>query len=142
MKTSTKLTLNMQRRMFLSLLVGSILFVTCKKTTIINNYITNPTTYGTGLVQTPASTYAAIPVATIPTGTLQPSFYLQVPSEPFDQGATQGSCASCACAMAKSILDHTKNNIQYPNNRIIYSPAFLYNQLKYYGLETHRFKDS
>lgn len=32
--------------------------------------------------------------------------------------------------MAKSILDHTKNNTQYPSNKIIYSPAFLYNQVK------------
>jgi C1A family cysteine protease len=122
-----------RRKMLFSLLIVSMFFLTCKKTTIINNYITNPPVYETGLVKTPDSVYSGIPVATIPTAPLQESFSLQIPNEPFNQGTIQGSCASCASAMAKSILDHTQNNTAYPSNQIIYSPAFLYNQVKLFS---------
>ena len=140
MKTSTKLTLTIQGRIFLSLLFVSIFFVTCKKTTIINNYITNPTTYSSGLIPTPAATYSSIPTATLPPsggGSLPSSYFIEIPTTPFNQG-NQGSCASCATAMAKSILDHVKNSTPYPSNKIIYSPSYLFHQLKYYGLKTHR----
>lgn len=131
MKSPTRFTSPIQRRMFLSLLFVSILFVTCKKTTIINNYITNPSTYGSGLIQTPASTYSNIPTATLPPsggGSLPSSYFIEIPTTPFNQG-NQGSCASCATAMAKSIIDHVKNGVPYSNNKIIYSPSYLFNQV-------------
>lgn len=131
MKTSKKLPLLLQRKFFLYLLAVSILFVTCKKTTIINNYITNLTTYSAGLIPTPDATYSSIPTATLPIsggGNLPSSHFIEIPTTPFNQG-NQGSCASCATAMAKSILDHIKNGTQYPNNKIIYSPSYLFHQV-------------
>jgi C1A family cysteine protease len=133
MNTLTKFSKPTQRRVFLSLLIVSIFFVTCKKTTIINNYITNPPQpMGAGLVQTPASTYSNIPTATVPpTGgaSLPSSYFIEIPTTPFNQG-NQGSCASVATAMAKSIVDHVKNSTPYSNNGIIYSPSYIHNQVR------------
>jgi hypothetical protein len=118
-----KNTFVVQRRIFLFLLIASTLLVTCKKTTIINNYITNPENYGSGLVLTPAATYASIPTAILPPssgGSLSSSYFIEIPNISFNQGH-QGFCASCASAMAKSIVDHVENSTAYPNNEIIYS---------------------
>ncbi len=118
------------RVLFVLILIGSPVLTSCIKE-IINENTTNPlqTNYHMGLVPTPSSVYAKIPYADepLPSGTLPTSFLLGIPSIPFDQGQI-GSCASCASSMAKSVLDHTKNSTPYPNNGIIYSPSFLFNQ--------------
>lgn len=108
------------------------ILISCEKTYITNNYnSTQPTTNGLGLVFTPPAIYSALPVAAVPTtgGTLPNSYFLEIPSSAFNQ-LSQGSCASCASAMAKSITDHIKYSYTYPSNSIIYSPSYLYNQVK------------
>lgn len=118
---------------FLPLLMCSLLFTTCEKE---KNYNRNETplqdNYQLGLIATPPSVYSNIPSAPAPapSGNLPSSFFLEIPSTPFDQGTLLGSCASCASSTAKSVLDHEKYYTPFPNNGITYSPSFLYNQSK------------
>ena len=128
--SSKKLVQQTTKALFL-LFTISLLFITCKKTTIINNVVINlPDSSGLGLVETPDSIYRTLPVASVPpTGGigLPSSYFLEIPSIPFNQGS-QGSCAACAVAMAKTIVDHEHDNLPYSTNRIIYSPSYLFNQ--------------
>lgn len=132
MIVSTKNKINTPLKFF-TLVVLIALLGSCTKNTTVNNYITNPTPSDGryGLTPTPASTYLSIPAATLPPtggGSLPSSYFIDIPTTSFNQGS-QGSCASCATAMTKSIVDHVKNGIPYPNNSIIYSPSYLYNQV-------------
>jgi uncharacterized protein (TIGR02145 family) len=127
---SNKLAFSFSKtRHWLLLLISiSVLTTNCKK-----KDTTTPqpnTNFQLGLIETPSSVYAGIPSAAAPApgGTLPSSFFLEIPTQPFYQGS-QGSCVSCATAMSKSILDHIKNNVAYKDNGIIYSPAFIFNQV-------------
>lgn len=104
-----------------------LLLLGCKKDTN-NNANNNGSSHSYGYSPTPDSLYNLIPSASIPAGggSLPNSFFLQVPTA-FNQYSL-GSCVSCATAMQKSVLDHTKMGIAYPNNSIIYSPSYLFNQ--------------
>ncbi len=111
----------------------SFFLLTCTKE---NNNNQNPppnnsdTTQGLGAIVTPKSVYDSLPQAPVLTGGSSindPSHFLQIPTNAFFQGS-EGSCASCAAAMAKSILDHETLNSDYPSDKIIYSPAYLFNQ--------------
>ena len=110
------------------------IFFSCTKNKEISNSSTTPadTKYATGSVPTPDSVYLNIPIFPIPSSpgasTTPASFSLEIPGIPFDQGLL-ASCSSCASALSKSILDHTQYNIPYPQDHIIYSPAFLFNQV-------------
>jgi hypothetical protein len=118
---------------FSCLFVIVLSMTNCKKNTIINNYYSTPSDSSRfGLLATPNAIYNSYPVASIPSETLASSFTLDIPTTPFYQG-NQGSCSGCASAMAKSIMDHIEFNSIYPNNKIIYSPAYLYNQAKSAG---------
>jgi PKD repeat protein len=105
-----------------------ISFNSCKKEK--DKITPEPVINGLGLVETPDLMYDSIPDAPEipPSGTLPSSFFLKIPSQPFNQGQ-QGSCASCATAMSKSILDHEKLGIPYSTNSIVYSPSYLFNQV-------------
>ncbi|WP_158638410.1 choice-of-anchor D domain-containing protein [Panacibacter ginsenosidivorans] len=127
----TNVLLYQIKNVLISAVLSAIFFLSCQK----ENSDASTTehgvdTVGFGLIPTASSVYSAIPVAEIPpggAGELPGSFFLEIPSVPFSQGI-QGSCASCASAMAKSIVDHTKSNASYIDNGIIYSPSYLYTQ--------------
>lgn len=114
------------------LVVSLLCLISCKKVVVEENIIQYSNSWSYGSLQLSPSEYAAIPTVSIPptggSGTLPSNYYIEIPKYPFNQGV-QGSCASCAAAMAKTIIDHTKFNIPYTNDRIIYSPSFLYNQV-------------
>jgi C1A family cysteine protease len=113
---------------FSFLFLGVFLLVTCKKSDNPDNN-THDDNAEFGLIVATSSEYASIATASLPptSGTLSNAYFLPVPLVPFNQGA-QGSCASCATAMTKSIVDHVKLNTSYYSNGIIYSPSYLYNQ--------------
>jgi uncharacterized protein (TIGR02145 family) len=115
-----------------SILILGFIIIGCHKQN--NTSISTPTpllTHTFGFTPTPPGVYATIQSAAAPPpvlgGALPGSFFLDVPTVPFDQGQ-EGSCVSCASAMAKSVLDHIQNKTSYTNNSIIYSPAYLFNQ--------------
>lgn len=125
------LILEKKRLTLLLILILSITFWTCKKKEEPNP-IPQSDPVGYGLVSVPNSIYALIPNAPNPpagSGNLPETFFLDIPSNAFSQGI-QGSCSSCATAMAKSVVDHVQLGTAYPNNKIIYSPSYLYNQTK------------
>jgi hypothetical protein len=112
---------------FLALFI-TFVFNSCKKDD--KDAPKQPINYNTGFIKTPDQLYGSIPNAPAPppSGSLPASFFLPIPSIAFDQGG-QGSCASVATAMAKSILDFDQKGTAYINNGITYSPAYLFNQV-------------
>ena len=125
---------------FIYFLLVAIVFSSCKKdgNSKSNQQSDNGNKQsmapGFGLVPTESTIYQNIPIASLPPSsgaTLPSSFFLDIPTVPFNQG-DQGSCASCASAMAKSIVDHIQLSAPYPDNGIIYSPSYLYDQAMTY----------
>jgi len=130
MKTQN-LFFGMKIRFLIVPLFFIFLLTTCEQE---NNYYINTkplqVDYPLGFLPTPSEVYSNVPsaLAPAPSGSLPSSYFLEIPSTPFNQGQQQGSCASCASSAGKSILDHVKYDIPYPNDGIIYSPSFLFNQ--------------
>ncbi|CAN5398362.1 hypothetical protein BH10BAC2_BH10BAC2_46580 [soil metagenome] len=134
MKTKTQHPSLAKRIASFSLIFFIFFLLTCTKDN--NNGGTPPdnnndSTQGYGAILTPQSIYDTLTKVTAPTsgGSNLSSYFLTIPDVPFFQGG-QGSCASCATAMAKSIMDNMQYGISYTNNGIIYSPSFLYNVCK------------
>lgn len=116
-------------KLIITILLGVLIIlpISCQKSNTLQKKGPNHTI---SYVITPKSILDTVPTAPNPTagGNLPNSFLLEVPDIRFNQGY-QGSCASCAIATDKSIVDHVKYQTQYPDGEILYSPAFLFNQV-------------
>lgn len=94
-----------------------------------------PKIYSKGLRLLPKEQYKLLPVAKktnvelpIP---LSIDLSIRMPP-PGDQGS-QGSCTAWAVAYAKSYHENIKQIAKHGDRRIVYSPSFIYNQIKIAG---------
>jgi uncharacterized protein (TIGR02145 family) len=130
-KCSVSLQVFIQKNLLsIQILLFFICFLTINGCRTSKTEVTPKPHHAYGHINMTPQEYASVPAAPhIEGGTVPSTFALDVPSVPFDQGPI-GSCVSCATAGEKSILDHLQYNTPYINGGIIYSPSFIYDQVK------------
>lgn len=86
--------------------------------------------FNLGGVLTPSSVYNSIPIASTPSmGTLPTVHVLAFP--PIRHQGNEGSCAAWAAAYAaRSIKQHVEKGGSYSESTNIFSPEYVYNQIK------------
>lgn len=126
------------KNILISVTAMCIFLTSCKKDTL-NSDLSNNELHPTGAVLTKPELYAAIPEAkiTVASSAASPSV-MMLAMPPVGNQGSEGSCVAWSCTYAARSQNYASasNASSFSNGANVFSPEYVYNQIKFYDCQS------